>query len=365
MQSNLEKKYVAFISYSHKDEAIAKWLQRKLEAYRLPVEVQENFSRSKYLRPVFRDRSDLGVGVLSEELHANLISSRFLIVVCSPDSARSEWVNREVRTYIELGRSSDIIPFVVGGTDKDECLPLELRLYIKENPEKELLHVDIRENGREEALVRVVSRVLGLGFDQLWKRHVRDKRRKTAVSLLIATVASFAIGWFSMPISLQVSLHDDAPMSLPGITSGVLKLDGASFRLEDLDMVVSCDLPGYKRYGSVDLQIDAVYCEPVDTVLKLRAGLKQNMDLWLVRDDTFAYFSGMVLDETQNPVAGAEVSIEDGLACVTDEKGMFRIRVPLEKQSVHKSVTVRAEGYVDYFREDEVPSEKIVYMMKK
>ena len=49
--------YYAFISYSHKDEKWAKWLQRKLESYRLPTVIRKESGKPlpKRIAPVFLD----------------------------------------------------------------------------------------------------------------------------------------------------------------------------------------------------------------------------------------------------------------------------------------------------------------------
>ena len=85
-----------FISYSHKDVKWAKWLQRKLEWYRLPTEAHNELSDSRYIRPVFRDRDTLTSGILNDSLRAHLEASRYLVVICSPNSVKSEWVNNEI-----------------------------------------------------------------------------------------------------------------------------------------------------------------------------------------------------------------------------------------------------------------------------
>ncbi|MBI4028147.1 MAG: toll/interleukin-1 receptor domain-containing protein [Verrucomicrobia bacterium] len=52
-----EYTYYAFISYSRKDEKWAKWLQKKLETYRLPSALcrESDGKVPNYTRPVFRD----------------------------------------------------------------------------------------------------------------------------------------------------------------------------------------------------------------------------------------------------------------------------------------------------------------------
>ncbi len=111
--------YTAFISYSRKDAGWAKWLQGKLEKYTLPGNVKGKLSSlpDKPLRPVFLDQSDIGVGSpLRENLAKELKDARYLIVICSPDAARSEWVNAEVENFISYGRADRIIPFIVAGS---------------------------------------------------------------------------------------------------------------------------------------------------------------------------------------------------------------------------------------------------------
>lgn len=84
-----QKEYYAFISYKREDKKEAKRLQHALEYYRLPNHLrQENPKLPEYVRPVFRDMTDLEVGELSAQIHAGLEQSHFLIVVCSPRAAR-------------------------------------------------------------------------------------------------------------------------------------------------------------------------------------------------------------------------------------------------------------------------------------
>ena len=87
---NEEYTYYAFISYSHKDEKWAKWLQQKLEHYRLPTVIRKESGKvlPKRIAPVFLDATDLTVGKLNDNLHRELENSRFLIVTCSPNSAK-------------------------------------------------------------------------------------------------------------------------------------------------------------------------------------------------------------------------------------------------------------------------------------
>lgn len=79
-------KYYAFISYSHKDQKIARKLQKSLESYHLPSALQKaNPELPKKLTPVFLDESDLvSIGSLDESLKkiwtAQTISLSFVLL---------------------------------------------------------------------------------------------------------------------------------------------------------------------------------------------------------------------------------------------------------------------------------------------
>jgi eukaryotic-like serine/threonine-protein kinase len=76
--------YRAFITYSHRDKAWAKWLKTTLEAYRIDRDLIGRETRPKNLRPIFRDREDFSAGhSLTEQTVAALKASQFLIVLCS------------------------------------------------------------------------------------------------------------------------------------------------------------------------------------------------------------------------------------------------------------------------------------------
>ena len=182
-----EKEYFAFISYQRKDEEWADRLRSKLEHYRLPSSVRkQDASLPKEIRPIFRDALELAGGVLAKEIEAALQQSKFLIVICSPNSAKSPWVNKEIQTFIDLGREDRIIPFIIDGTpfsddEKTECFPPALRSL---KDERELLGININELSRDAAAVKVVARMFGLKFDSLWQRYEREKKKRIWMGIL-------------------------------------------------------------------------------------------------------------------------------------------------------------------------------------
>lgn len=194
--------YFAFISYKREDEKWAKWLQKKLEYYRLPSSVRKiNPSLPDRIRPIFKDTTDLEPGVLTEKIQNALHSSQYLIVICSPRSAHSMWVNKEVQEFIDEGRYHHIIPFIIEGTPNainpdEECFSESLRAL---NGQQELLGANINEMGRDAAAIKVIARMFDLRFDSLWQRHEKDKKRKrliyVAASIILLLIATIIIGY--------------------------------------------------------------------------------------------------------------------------------------------------------------------------
>ncbi|WP_300698472.1 toll/interleukin-1 receptor domain-containing protein [Bacteroides sp.] len=182
--------YYAFISYKHEDEKWAKWLQRKLENYRLPSVIRKEVPRlPKYIRPIFRDKTDLGAGQLTDSLRNELELSQYLIVICSPEAAKSKWVGKEIDSFVSMGRINNIIPFIIRGepdsdNPENECFHLVLKERVPE-----ILGINIHEIGKEQAFIKVVAKLMNLRFDALWQRHQRLQRRKR----IIATCAVFMI----------------------------------------------------------------------------------------------------------------------------------------------------------------------------
>ena len=184
-------KYQAFISYKREDERWASWLQRGLEHYKMPVAVRMgDDSLPAYVRPVFKDTTDLSGGVLEKAIDKALRQSRYLIVICSPRAAQSPWVCKEVQHFIDSGREEYIIPFIIEGLPNSadiatECFPKNLRDL---TGSRELLGININEMGRDAAMVKVVARMFRLEFDTLWRRFEKEKRRKLYLWIFFAVL---------------------------------------------------------------------------------------------------------------------------------------------------------------------------------
>ena len=174
-----EYNYYAFISYNNRDEKWAQKIQYQLQHYRLPSLARKEIGEDVKIRPVFRYVTNLGPGDLHENLGRELESSKYLIVICSPNSAQpniqgKHWVNDEITRFINLGRRDRIIPVIVGGTpnsgDDKECFPPALR-------NADIAGVDITvgtTKERHHAFLKIVAKLLDLK-PEILTRYVEDE----------------------------------------------------------------------------------------------------------------------------------------------------------------------------------------------
>ena len=163
------KEYFVFISYSSLDNEWAIWLRHELEHYHLPASFNGRTDVRDNLRKVFRDRDELSAGPeWDEQVQKALEETNNLIVICSPHSAKSEAVNKEVETFIALGKEDHIFPFIVEGDKPEVCFPKALR--------RSKLGGDVnKDGGRDSAFIKVVAGMLKVSFPSLWNRYEIEK----------------------------------------------------------------------------------------------------------------------------------------------------------------------------------------------
>jgi hypothetical protein len=192
-------KYWAFISYSHSDTRWGDWLHRKLERYRVPRGLVGKPSPDgrvpRRLCPIYRDREESPV---SSDLGATLKNwlerSRYLIVICSPRSAQSHWVNEEVRYFKARHGEGRVLCLIVEGepataseTDSSptECFPASACHAILSDgsvgsDRVDPMAADARPHadGPKRAAFKLIAGLLGVSFDELWRRQRRRRIRQ-------------------------------------------------------------------------------------------------------------------------------------------------------------------------------------------
>lgn len=209
----LQAHYYAFLSYSHKDEELAGWLHRELEQFRVPPalagKLTDNGVVPSRLRPIFRDRHELAAASdLGMEIQAALASSQYLIVLCSPDAAKSHWTNAEIEVFKKSRPEGCVLAAIVGGDpfasdvpgrEEEECFPPALReKYDRRGrptgKRAEPLAADLRDSGdgRRMGFLKLVAGMLGVGLDELVQRETTRRQRRLAY-LTAASLAGMAV----------------------------------------------------------------------------------------------------------------------------------------------------------------------------
>lgn len=240
----------AFISYSRKDMAFANKLVKALRAYKPPPKVE---APQRYLR-IFQDVSDLTGTEYSQSIERQLQNSAKLIVLCSPESRKSEYVDDEIRRFAKLKGAENIIPILVAGVPNNEAgedqeedkafpeamveamgMPLATS-YLGFNPRKDKVNKGVFSNSwytllanlydisrneieqrdlkrqirRRNIAITIVSIVMvmltGLTVYAFWQRNTAIHQAKVALSRQLAVQAEklFALDFFNLALLLSI-----------------------------------------------------------------------------------------------------------------------------------------------------------------
>ena len=343
----LQYKYYAFISYTSKDAEWGKRVQRKLEHYRMPATLcsERGWSRTP-IRPVFFAQTDIQPGPLSAELQERLKASRNLIVICSPNSAQSEWVGREIEFFHSLGRTKNIHFFIVDGVPhsgdaKTECF----NPIVKELGLPEILGANINEKvsrlpwlNKERAYVQLVSKLLNVEFDTIWKRHRRQFFRRLVAwiigfSIILATI--FGIIITSRPVDVEMGLkevsvqNDNLPALKDAIVTLTLENETKTDTVKLIDKPVLFNNIPHKYIGKpVHITVNSRDYIGIDTTMNL----DKKMSLDIRRDpNVYGNIQFDLWDRNSNGISDIKLEIA-GYEVVSDENGHVQLFVPLEKQ---------------------------------
>ena len=187
--------YHAFLSYSHRADALlAPVLQRALERLGTP------FWRRAGIR-VFRDDASLPASAaLWPSIEAALEKSQHLVLLASPSSAESVWVDREVRWWLANRRPERLLIVVSAGEiaydevvrdfdwQRTNCLPPALRgvftsephwtdLRFAQGPE----HRTLRNSRFRSAALSVAAAIREVPKDDLESADILQYRRSVGL----------------------------------------------------------------------------------------------------------------------------------------------------------------------------------------
>lgn len=196
-------KYDAFMTYSHAEDAV---LGSKLHA------ALHGFAKPWYrLRAVriFRDETALTVEAdLPSSIERALLKSKYLLLLASPEAARSKWVNREVDFWLDNRRGEPILIALTRGrlewddvsgdfSHTSDAVPDALRGRLSAEP----LWVDLRDVKRDRdftkkhpdflgAVATLAATMRGQPKDELIGEDVRQHRRARRIaSAAVITLA--------------------------------------------------------------------------------------------------------------------------------------------------------------------------------
>jgi len=196
-------KYRAFLSYSHRDRTFGEWLHKRIESWPVPKDLAgrqtETGAVPPSLRPVFRDRDDLAAShSLKDSITEALAQSAYLIVICSPNAAKSPYVNEEIRQFKAMKGAGRVLAIIAGGEPGHaelECFPQALRFAVGAQGEitdqrEEPIAADARDigDGNDLAALKVIAGLLGVGLDEVRKREAIAQRRRYRIMAATAAV---------------------------------------------------------------------------------------------------------------------------------------------------------------------------------
>lgn len=191
-------RYDAFISYRHSDldMYIAKKIHKGLETFKVPRAVAKKTGK-KNIKRVFRDQEELPIGSdLGDNIESALAESEYLLVICSPRTPESYWVQKEISTFIQMHGREHVLAVLIEG-EPDESFPEQLLIDDEGNP-VEPLAADVRGATKREMnkkmkteIMRLAAPLLHCSYDDLRQRHRERKMRRIAA--LSAAVAGLAV----------------------------------------------------------------------------------------------------------------------------------------------------------------------------
>lgn len=173
-------KSLAIITYKHEDEYWAKYLEKRLQYYKLPEQLLLSYTDLEFIerpRMVIRDSSDLNNNTITKTLNYELSTSKFLIILCSFHTAHSEWECKEVQCFINSGREEFIIPVYINyrspELDASLCFPSLLRTLAAVR-KVQCINWDIADLQNVFQFEEIVSILYGLDAEYLKKTILED-----------------------------------------------------------------------------------------------------------------------------------------------------------------------------------------------
>ncbi len=208
--------YEAFISYRHlpHDTEVATQIQRRVEGFKIPKDLDGPHAGKKLGR-LFRDEDELPTSSsLSDQIRDALKHSRFLLVVCTPQTPESRWVAREVELFSSY-HGRDRVLVALAEAEPPESFP-ELLLHrkivapdgtVRLEP-TEPLAADFRDKTKyKQESLRIAAALVGCGYDDLRQRQ--KARRNAHMAKIGAAVAAVSLAFAGFSAYQQAQIVEN------------------------------------------------------------------------------------------------------------------------------------------------------------
>ena len=231
--------YDGFISYSHAaDGKLAPALQRGLERLAKPW-------NSRRALHIFRDETGLSTNPhLWSAIEAALNESGWFVLLASPESASSEWVNKEITHWLATKSVEHILPVVTDGiwewdpatadfSADSNAVPDELRGAMRDEPRHLDLRwaraetdLDLRNSRFRGAVADLAAPMHAVPKDDLEGEDIRQHRRARRLArggvaaLAVLLVAALVATGFAVHARHQANVATDDALA-GGLTAKV------------------------------------------------------------------------------------------------------------------------------------------------
>ncbi len=231
MADRQTEQYDAFLAYSHAaDGEIANVVARGLEVF------AKAWYQTRALR-IFRDTTSLSASPsLWSALEQGLLSSRYLIVLLSPEGARSEWLNREIRFFMQHRGAERILLVITDGDmawddrtgdfdrQHSSAVPPALLGAFTSEPRwidlrwaKQQERLTVRNPRLRDALASLAAAMRSVTKDELIGEHLRlHRRNRRLVTAVVVTLTLLVLSSLTLSVLLVQERPSGVHRSLAG-----------------------------------------------------------------------------------------------------------------------------------------------------
>lgn len=314
--------YDAFISYRHidPDTQVATKLARSIENYRIPLSLRKQIGK-KRMGKVFLDRDELPTSTdLGSGIEEALQASDYLIAVSSPEYLQSKWCMKEVDTFIANGKRDKILTILVKGEPCDS-FPTALRFVT--NPdgtetEIEPLAADVRAASpleRNKKLkvekLRLLAPILGVGFDDLRRRHRERFLKMLILAALFVAIGGVAFGTYAYSNAAIISRQGkELQKTNDALMSANFEVQEKNKALADTNDALNNANTQLADTNTALEKANGDLIEANDTLFMQKRQIASQRDEVLISQSRFLADAAQTASDNGNPMLGMLLSLE-------------------------------------------------------